>query len=379
MFRRFKKIFFAFTKTERAIFVAASVVAFVSSVTLITAVAGEITETAPARGGEFTEGLLIQPTYINPVIAATETDKVLIRFIFQKIDDLAEKIESSGDGRVWKVRLKENLLWHDGQTLTSDDVIFTVQKIQDPDSRSYLAPSWQGALSQRLSERELQFTLAVPYAFFEQSLKGLYVLPKHRFADVPVANWKISELNLKPVGSGPYEFDSYESEADGFITDFRLKANVRTSALSPFISKFNFKFFRKREDLVKSFNSGWIDGLAGLEPQDLSEIQRPYEFLSFYLPNYYAIFLNQNQNIALKEIAVREALGAALDKNELVQKIFEGRRSQHTAPCPSRSRFSTKISRTRLRPSTMRTNFSMKRGGKLEREESARKPLKLRR
>ena len=72
-----------------------------------------------------------------------------------------------------------------------------------PDAHSPLYQSWQGVTATRVSELEVEFTLANPYAFFGDTLNNLYILPKHLFADTPPGNWHLSDYNLKPVGSGP--------------------------------------------------------------------------------------------------------------------------------------------------------------------------------
>jgi peptide/nickel transport system substrate-binding protein len=74
-----------------------------------------------------------------------------------------------------------------------------------------------------------------------------------------------------------------------------------------------------------------VDGFAGLEPEILSQISRSYQTLTFELPGYYAVFWNQSQNLALKELAVRKALSLAVDREELVKSVFGGRaRAAHS-------------------------------------------------
>ncbi len=129
-----KKIYSVFTRDERIIFWTALAAVAVSATAL--AGFGFITNThdVPALGGEYTEGVLGEPVYANPVTASTEIDKGLVRLLFANVSQLADKIELSKDGRTWDVRLKENLHWQDGEKLTSDDVIFTIEKIQDPET-----------------------------------------------------------------------------------------------------------------------------------------------------------------------------------------------------------------------------------------------------
>ena len=183
---------------------------------------------------------------VNPVIASSQTDLSLVKLIYSNVRDIADSIQASPDGRTWTVRLKEGLTWQDGQKLTSDDVIFTVQMIQDPDANSPLAQDFGGVTVSRVSELELQFNLASPYAFFGNTLNNLYVIPKHLFADVPPGNWRLSDYDLKPVGSGPYQFASYEKDPDGFISDYSLTAWDGSPEAKPLIQNFNFSFFRTR-------------------------------------------------------------------------------------------------------------------------------------
>lgn len=313
-----KKIFFVFSRKERLVFWAALFFVVASSLGLTLIFVTQKTLVVPTSGGDYTEGIAGQPAYLNPILASTEADKTLVRLLFANLDELADKVTQSQNARTWDVRLKENILWSDGEKLTSDDVIFTIQKIQDPDTKSPLFSSWQGVIPQRSSELEVQLKLTSSYAFFPENLKNLHILPKHLFAETPATNWNLSRYNLQPVGSGPYAFASYESRPDGFITLYHLKANTRYFKTKPLITNFNLKFFPNADELVKSFNAGQVDGFAGIGPNDISNIKRSYEEYSFTLPSYYAVFFNQNQNLALQDGKVREALDAAVDRNTVL-------------------------------------------------------------
>lgn len=327
----FKKLFYAFSRTERIAFITALVFALFSSVALGSIFIKEKTVVVPAAGGSYTEGILGQPAHINPVTASTEADKSLVRLIFSNLSDISDKIAADKTGKNWDIRLKENIHWSDGEKLTSDDVIFTIQKIQDPDSGSPLSSSWQGVGVNRISELELQITLGSPYSFFEQNLKELYVVPKHLFAEAAVGNWNLSKYYLQPVGSGPYSFDSYEVRDDGFITAYHLKPNKTYFASRPLISEFSFKFFKNTPDLIGNFNSGQIDGFA-LDSGQADGIKRPYEKHDFLLSSYYAVFFNQSHNITLQDKKVRQSLSIAIDRKNLVDEILNGNGEERFGP-----------------------------------------------
>ncbi|OGZ01415.1 MAG: hypothetical protein A2946_00920 [Candidatus Liptonbacteria bacterium RIFCSPLOWO2_01_FULL_53_13] len=331
-----RKIFDAFTFGERRAFLAAVALGVASALSLALFIFITSTNVAPARGGEYAEGFVGQPSFVNPVLAATEIDRGLVRLLFANLDTLAEKVDMDEQGRIFRVRLKENLTWSDGRKLTSDDVIFTVQKIQDTEHRSPLATSWQGVAVSRSSELELQFNLGAPYPSFAENLKALYPVPKHLFAEIPAANWRLSDYNLKPVGSGPYQFSAYEKQPDGFLRSYRLAANEHYAGEAPFISGFTATFFPNRKDLVAAFNSGSVDGMALADALALGDIKRPYRLFSFRIPSYYAVFFNQSQSVALKDPVVRKALNdAAFPVTEkILKEVFDGRARAVNGPVP---------------------------------------------
>ena len=335
----FKRIYSALTRSERITFWTALAIAVISSLVLVGFGFIKSTHDVPALGGQYTEGVLGEPVYVNPVMASTEADKDLVKLLFSKISQLADKIELAKDGRTWNVRLKENLHWQDGEKLTSDDVIFTIGKIQDPQTSSPLSVSWQGVAVERLSELELQLSLVTPYAFFSDTLENLYVLPKHLFADTPPANWHLSDYNLQPIGSGPYKFAGYEKRPDGFIYLYKLEAWDEYFGDTPHIQNFNFQFFSQKSDLIKNFNSGQVDGMAGLETEDLIQIKRPYEEIPFHLPSYYAVFLNQSKNLPLKDIAVRQAMSFAVSRENLINEALGGRGEKVFGPVPPNTEY----------------------------------------
>jgi len=73
---------------------------------------------------------------------------------------------------------------------------------------------------------------------------------------------------------------------------------------------------------LAAFDSGLIDGLAGLTPHDLGNLSRPHNLTINTYPNYFAVFINASQNPALQESAVRQALDMSINKDEITRKIL---------------------------------------------------------
>ena len=335
----FKKIFAALTKKERITFVLALAGTIVSFAVVMGFVIAQTTKAVPAAGGEYTEGILGQPEYINPVIASSQIDLDLVKMIYSNLQDISDSITPSADMKTWDVRLKQGLTWQDGQQLTSDDVIFTVRSIQNPDAKSPLYQSWQGVTATRVSELEVQFTLSNPYAFFGDTLNNLYILPKHLFANTPPGNWHLSDYNLKPIGSGPYQFVSYDKNNEGFISSYQLAAWNGTIEAHPLINTFNFDFFNDENTLVSAFNNGTIDGFGNASPEDISQITRPDNMFTWPTSAYYAVFFNQSINIGLQDPAVRQALSIAVDRNALINTALGGNGSPEYGPIPQNAQY----------------------------------------
>lgn len=286
------------------------------------------TTIAPVEGGRFTEGIVGQPAAVNPILAeAGGADEDISALVFQDIVSLAEELKAGEDKKTWTLSLKPGLRWSDGEKLTSDDIVFTVQAIQEPDTRSPLAPLLRGVSIERLSEREVRFTLKSPYAFFAENLREIYPIPRRAFGKIPLVNLRLSDYNLEPVGSGPYRFAGYRKEKSGFITEYRLVSNefYNQGPIFPHIKEFLFRFFETYDEAIAAFNRRDIDGLGGLSYGEALSLKTAHQVLEFSLPRYYAIFMNPNASAPLKNPAVREALSLATNREMIVEKVLGGK------------------------------------------------------
>jgi len=320
------QIFKNLSRTERWIFIAACLIFTTSSIFMAVDLLYRDTNLVPIAGGEYIEGLINQPTFINPVLAGSNgSDRDLIELVFSNLLDLAENYKVGENNRTWNIRLKENILWDDGQPITSDDVIFTITTIQDSDSRSPLFSMWQEVKSERVSEREIKLILPETYAFFEATLKELKIIPKHIFGSVPAANFRLSDFNLEPIGSGPFKFLSFRKERSGFISEYQLIRNEYYFGQKPYLEKIVFKFYQDEEELIKAFNSGVINGFGGLNQKNLGKININHQTFEIRMPRYYAIFFNSYSQDVLKDKNVRLALNYATDRKKIIEKVFDNR------------------------------------------------------
>ena len=294
------------------------------------------TEETPVRGGYFKEGIVGQPITLNPILAgANDVDRDLIELLFSDLSELAESIKISKDNKTWTVTLKNQLKWTDDKPLTTADILFTLESLQNPDAQSPNAATWQGVIAERLSDKEIRFSLPNPYAFFEDNLRKLKIVPRHIFANIPLSNLRLSTFNLEPVGSGPYKFISYQKRKDGFISQYYLEANDQYAGGAPYIASFTIKFFNNAGAALESFNRKEIDGLGAIDPRNIGTIRVGHKLFSISVPRYYAIFLNQSTEPALKKAEVRKILDNAIDKSKIIESVFGNHSMIVNGPIPS--------------------------------------------
>jgi len=321
----FNQILKSLSKTEKVFLYSAITVFFISSLLWFGQYINKNTVSIPVESESYSEGVVGQPKFINPIISNTDIDRDLSQIVYSDLTGLLDRYTVDAEGKTWNVFLKSDLLWSDDKPLTSDDVIFTIETIQDPEAHSPLFTAWQGIVANRISELEIEFTLRNQYVFFLDNLKDLKIIPKHIFSSIPSSNLKLSNYNLEPVGSGPYKYINYNLRNDGFITQYNFATNPNYAGKKAFIQNLSIKFFQGTEELIDSFNSRKIDGFGNLSPKNIGELKLSHKLTELKMPRYYAIFLNQNMNEALKEKAVRQALDMATDKNKFVSDIFNGK------------------------------------------------------
>ena len=304
------------------------------------------TQKVPDFGGEYVEGMIGQPRFINPVLSqSNDIDSDLSSIIYSSllkldmkgdlVNDLAEDYEIGEDKLNYTFHIKRGVKWHSGEELTVDDIIYTIQTIQNPDYNSILRSNWIGIRTEKIDDYTIKFILKNAYSPFLNNL-SFGILPKHLWEPKEINNFPLAELNLRPIGTGPYKFSQFEKDREGKISSIEFIRNEEYYAQRPYIEKLVFKFFQKEEDAISAFNRKEIKGINYLSPKNKEKIA-DFENSNLYrlkIPRYFAIFFNQTKNKALSDKKVRLALAHAIDKNKLIEEILIGEGSSSESPIP---------------------------------------------
>jgi len=293
------------------------------------------TKSVPKKGGEYVEGVLGYPLFINPLLSqSSDADSDLTQLIYSGLfkfdkdgkatNDLAEKYEVSEDEKKYTIFLKKNAIWHDEVALTADDVVFTVHILQDPAYGSVLRQSWQGIEVSKVDDYTVSFSLKNKYFGFLNKLT-LGILPKHIWENIDPERFFLAEYNIKPIGSGSYKFSAMQKDSEGKVISYELVSFEKYYAEEPYISKFVLNFYPNEELMISDYNNKEIKGMSNITPSKLGSIKNKTVVREISIPRYFAVFFNQNKSIPLASKEVREALSYATDRSVLINDIFKGK------------------------------------------------------
>jgi peptide/nickel transport system substrate-binding protein len=308
------------------------------------AINAKVSIEVPAIGGSWKEGIIGSPHFINPLLAVSDADRDLVTLVFSGLMrpdgkgsltlDLAEKFEISEDGLSYTFTLKEDLEFHDGEPLTTDDIIFTVQLAKNPVLKSPTRANWEGVEVEKIDNRTVRFTLRRPYAPFPENAT-LGILPKHIWGEISPDQILLSDLNLKPLGAGPYKIETVSTGDNDIITSLSLRSFKKYASGTPHINKMLLRFYPSEVELLNAYSRADTNAVGAISPQNIKKITRNNGRLkTLTLPRVFGVFFNQNEKSLFLEKSVREALTKATDKDRVIKEVLQGYALPIASPIP---------------------------------------------
>jgi peptide/nickel transport system substrate-binding protein len=234
---------------------------------------------------------------------------------------LASDIQVNEDGTVYTVALVDGVTWHDGEALTADDVVFTYQYFPTNPAASRFARDLNGVESvEAVDELTVEITLAAPNPSFPlQALADVPIIPEHIWADVTTP--EEHQFDGPNVGSGPYQITDYSPNQS-----YTLEANPDYFRGAPAADEVILVVFADDAGALAAMNSGEVDVIFGqVAPEQIEllgaregvEVLQGPEFTNQLL--YY-----DTQLPPFDDVAVRQAMSLAIDRQDLVDTVFLG-------------------------------------------------------
>lgn len=320
------------TQAEKITIKISILIFFLSSLVWVTVSLIKNKVSVPTIGGEYSEALIGQPKFINPLYSNTsdiDTDLTYLIYsgLFQYneqqklLPDLASKYVVSEDKKIYDIQLRQDVKWSDNEQFTANDVLFTFKTIQNPTVNSPLLASFQGVTVEKTGEYSIRFTLKEVFAPFLGSLT-IGILPEHVWRDIQPINIKLAKMNLQPVGTGPWQFSKLIKDQAGNIQSYVLSPNKNYHKQIPYLKTLTFKFYPDYNQALNALKSQEITALSFV-PNDFQDkiSNKNFNFHNFYLPQYSALFFNQTKNAKLKDNDLRLALTQATDRQAIIKSL----------------------------------------------------------
>ena len=293
----------------------------------------------PEQGGVYTEGLVGSLGRLNPLLDWNNVaDRSVNRLLFSGLvrfdergmpqADLAEAWGVAQDGTVYNFSIRQNAVWDDGTPVTSDDVLFTIERMKSAGSLypQDIKDLWGKIEVSKLSDKVLKFTLPEPFVPFMDYL-AFGVLPKHLLEAVPADQMPDAEFNINPVGTGPYKFDHLIVD-DGQIAGVVLTVSDSYYGTAPFIEQVVFRYYETSADAMDAYQEGDVLSVSqitsdvlgtALEEPKLSVYTSRLPQISFILFN-----LNNPEVAFLQDPRLRRALMLGINRPYLVNTFLQG-------------------------------------------------------
>ncbi len=292
----------------------------------------------PVRGGVYTEALVGSLQRLNPLLAnSNAVDRDVSRLIFSglvrfdsrgyPLPDLAEW-GISLDGTLYNLTLREGLKWHDGQPLTSDDVLFSIDLMRNGGDYipGDLQEFWKGVEVVRLSDRVMQFRLPEAFAPFLDYL-SFGVLPKHLLDGKTIDQIADDPFNLAPVGSGPFKFSRLIVENEQ-ITGVVLSSFPDYYLDKPYIAEVVFRYYPDSPSAMQAYRDGQVQGIGLVDREILPDVLAETN-LSLYTvrqPQLTLVLFNlaNPETAFLQDKKVRKGLLMGLNRQGLIDQQLAG-------------------------------------------------------
>lgn len=288
----------------------------------------------PAYGGTLTEGVVGNPRFVNPLLALSDADRDLNALTYAGlmgigpdgtlVPVLAESYTISEDGKTYTFVLRPGVKFSDGSAVTADDVVYTVEKVQDPRLKSPEYANWANVRVEATDARTIVFTLPQAYApFLEDTTLG--ILPARLWRNVPNDQFPFSPLVEKPVGAGPFKVVRVLRDKNGFIKEYDLVAFRDYATGRPYLDGINLKFYGSASDLAQAVRTGRVESAYGVVREGALRATYARVFGVFFNPNAEPVFANAE---------VRKALSFAIDRTRIVDEVLGGYGTPVAGPVP---------------------------------------------
>lgn len=300
-----------------------------------------VDEGEPVKGDWVINHLPVEPQHLNPLLdtgdaytarLTANTFEALLdmdKDTFELKPQLAESYEVSDDHLTYTFYMRKDAKFSDGTPVTARDVKFTFDTIQNPqnetaDLRNYYQDVTNVEL---LDDHTIQFTCDKPYFRHIVMLSGMPVYPEHIYGQ---GDFNTSPNNRKPVGSGPYVFESWQTNQQIVLArNENFWDPERTGRPDKLVYKVivdanaAFQVLERQELDVMGLSPEQWENRASSPQFEAKFNKHKYWGTTGYAASYAYIGWNMRKP-QFSDQRVRQALSMLLDREEILETVFFG-------------------------------------------------------
>lgn len=304
------------------------------------------TKPPPRIGGELRVALTA-PDVLNPHLTKSRDLLNFLGLIFESpiaydsnqkpIPSLVTEWEVSPDGRLWIFNVRKDVKWHNGESLTAEDILFTLEALQSGVLESF----YQENIFENANIVDANLRGGDPYTFYIRLAEPSYlildiltfpVLSKNVFQSVDnIVNVSKDQF---PVGTGPYRFDPDLSNEEAGI---RLEQNKSWWGGELYISSIVGVQYDTNNEAREAFQHGEVDLMDTSIIYASTRLSRSgsghYKYLT---PNFEFLAINRNTTL-LRDTTIKKAIAYALNRKDIISKVYLNNAETVDVPIQSNS------------------------------------------
>ena len=276
-------------------------------------------------GGTYIEATIGRINSLNPLFATTSSEKALSKLMFATLvaadfsghpgPQLASTVRHTNDGKIWRIHLRNGLVWSDGEPITNKDVLFTVELIQNPAVSTIYTANLEGVKVSEDENGDIVFELPSAYADFASALV-IPIVPEHILKDTPIKTLAEANFSKSPVTSGAFDFNAIQTSSEDEKVVY-LTANQNYYLSKPMIGSFAIHSYADKAGVETALRSGGVTATAELDGEmaNMATGSNYTKRLSSINSGVFA-FLNNSRG-ALANADMRRAIRQGLNLSEI--------------------------------------------------------------
>ncbi|MEN1967878.1 ABC transporter substrate-binding protein [Lentibacillus sp. N15] len=226
------------------------------------------------------------------------------------------------DKNTWVFKLRDDVTFHDGSSLTAKDVKASLDKLLE--GNSPLDVLWNTLDSvEATDEHTLTIKTTKPLGTMLSNLSLLYIAPADKIDD--------EDFFQHPIGSGPFQVESFSPEQE-----LKLSGYEDYWGGAPKLHELEFKNIPETQSRMTSLETGEINAAWTIPNDQISELQESSDIVVKSIPSYvfYFNWFNSSRK-PFDDTKVRQAMWHAIDNEAIVNELFGDSGERAKAPIPS--------------------------------------------